>query len=123
MSLPRRALPALLLLAAACGPKRRDAAPPAQILFRNESTEYTNVFVVRSGQSTRIGSVMSGQSTTLRVPTHLVSGDGVIEVVARTLAGRRQPRTGTFVLHEGQRVAVTLGAAATTLTVLPAQDP
>lgn len=126
MSLSRRLLPlplsVALLAAAACGPKNRAGPPAAEIEFHNESSEYANVYIVRAGQSVRVGAVMSGQTQTLRVPAHLTAGDGTVEVVARMLANRRQPRSGLFTLREGQRVAVTLGSGLLGLSVLPIPD-
>jgi len=111
----------LLATAAACGPLRRSNEPPALVVFENQSTEQADVFVVRSaGDRTRIGTVFSTRTDTLRVPATYLSGDGSVNIVARILASARTPSTGSITLRSGERIMVSLPPQANTLTVLPA---
>jgi hypothetical protein len=109
--------------AAACGPMRRGPAP-ARIIFSNESLDEAAVYAVSSsGSQTRIGTVMSGRTDTLRVPTGALGGDNSTNIVARILARSRTPSTGRVTLNPGDVVQVTLSSDERILSVLPAREP
>ncbi len=122
----RVALSGLVLLAgmaAACGHFGLPGSDPerAAVVFTNESLDQANVFAVTgSGQTVRIGTVMAGRTATLLLPADMVNRAESIDIVARLLAGRAAPRTGSISVHPGERVQVRLPIDERTLVVLPA---
>jgi hypothetical protein len=122
----RRVAPLLLIgLLAACGPTRRGAAsvPPTELLFTNESLSQADVYIVAQGLGTRrIGSVMSGQTATLRVPASLSMRGGVVNIVARLLAHSGTLQTGPVSISPGERYEVRLPSGGRVISFLPARS-
>jgi hypothetical protein len=115
----------LLATVTACGVMRRGTTqqlPPAVLYFTNESLDQADVYAITSGtQSTRIGTVMSGRTDTLRVPSSIL-GRGNINVVVHLVARTVRPSTGTFSLHSGDLYAIRLPADARALVLLPVRE-
>jgi hypothetical protein len=121
----RRAAPAIAIAAvAACAPFRRSAdLPPAELVFRNESLTQADVFIVGQGlNARRIGTVMSGHTDTLIVPTDISARGGTVNIIARLLARSAAPRTGPVSINPGERYEVTLSVDARMLSFLPARS-
>lgn len=117
-------LPAILIAAAAaCGPQRRSSAPqPAYIIFTNNSLSQADVFVVAQGLGARrIGTVMAGQTDTLRVASDITGRGGTLSIMARLLARSRRPQTGPISIHPGETYEVRLPSDARMLSFLPAR--
>ena len=116
---------AALVVAAACGPFRRNAYDPnAQVVvsFVNQSTDQANVYAVTSsGERIRLGTVMSGQTTSLVLP-RTVTALGSAYLTADLLARSATPRTGLLTFVPGDRLTVTLPAPANTLVVTPGRS-
>jgi hypothetical protein len=111
----------LLAFAVACGPFHRGPSGEATVLFSNQSTAQADVYA--SGPDAmpiRLGTVMAGQTSTLTVPTSVVSQGGQVNVAAHLLAQPTgAPATGPFTLHPGDRVRVRLLGDMKTLSVVP----
>ena len=121
------ALAAVAATSAGACAARKGSAPapePSYVVFTNQASDQAAVYARRGGGSdmVRIGSVAAGRTETLRVPV-TISRDGSLSVVARLLARRGTISSGEFVMRPGERVSVTLGAAANILTVLPIPQP
>jgi hypothetical protein len=96
--------------------------PPAILYFTNETLDQADVYAITSGtQSTRIGTVMSGRTDTLRVRHSILVG-GDINVVVHLVARSVRPQTGTFALHSGDQYSIRLPADARTLVLLPVRE-
>jgi hypothetical protein len=117
----RRLAPALLIVAAACGPFRRGSDPPALLYFTNESLYQADVFITAAGLGARrIGTVMAGRTDTLVVPTDLATRGGTLNVVARLFSRSDVPRTGPVSIVPGERYEVKLSSDARLISFLPA---
>jgi hypothetical protein len=118
----RRLAPALLIVAAACGPFRRGSGPaPALLYFTNESLYQADVFITTAGLGARrIGTVMAGRTDTLVVPTDLATRGGTLNVVARLFSRSDVPRTGPVSILPGERYQLRLSSDARLISFLPA---
>ena len=111
--------------ASACRPAQRpgETRPnaPAVVIFENQSLYQAAVYAITSGGlGVRVGTVQPGHTDTLALRGGLVDTGGGVTIVARLLARRGTPSTGTLLLRPGDRIAVTLPSTANILTVLPA---
>ena len=115
---------ALALTAAACARTARQEVAPtnaATVIFSNQSLHQADVYAVpQTGTRVRIGTVPGGRTDTLMVEGAALPPGGTLTIVAELLATSASPRTGPLTLLGGDRIAVTLPSATTTLTVLPA---
>jgi hypothetical protein len=121
----RMVVASLLVAVGACGLMKRGTGqqlPPAVLFFTNETLDQADVYAITSGtQSTRIGTVMSGRTDTLKVPNSIL-GRGDINVVVHLVARTVRPSTGTFSLHSGDQYAIRLPADARALVLLPVRE-
>src|SRR5262245_16194826 len=90
----------------ACGPFRRGGPPDPLVIFNNQSLEQADVYAVQSSGRLRIGTVLSGQKESLKVPASLVTGSSGVAIVARILASSRTPSTGSLTLFPGDTIEV-----------------
>jgi hypothetical protein len=115
---------AVLLLgtAVSCGPMRRGPTPPPTlIIFTNEALDQAAVYMAASGLDfRRIGTVTSGRTDTLTVPSDLSMRGGTVNILARLLARSELPSTGPVTILPGERYQVRLPPDARTLSFLPA---
>jgi hypothetical protein len=118
-----RVIAAAMLMAAALAchaPWGGSSPEPALIHFTNESLDQAAVYVVVPGvEARRIGTVMSGRTDTLMVPTDLVSR-GTVNIVARMLARSISVATGLVTLYPGEEYQVKLSFDQKLLSFLPA---
>src|SRR3954471_9689734 len=71
----------LLAVSAACGPFHRGQVPQGQIVFVNQSIDQADVYAAGpDGNAVRIGTVLSGRTETLTVPSSVVSQSGNMTV-------------------------------------------
>ena len=106
---------------AACGPFHKGSGqPPALLYFTNESLDQADVFAVLPGnQPIRIGTVLAGQTDTLRVPPDIAARGENVNVVARLLARSARPSSGPLPIHPGDHLSVRLPMDGKLLVVLP----
>ena len=124
----RRLTPAVLAILtvapAGCAAFRRSTPqPPAALVFSNESLQQVTVYAVAAGYARRIGTVMPGRTDTLMVPAHVANRSGMLNIVARLLAGAGTVQTGPVSLHPGERYRVRLPLDGRLLSFLPAPEP
>ena len=114
----------LIALVAACSSARRGPAQdPAYLVFSNNSLTQADVFIVSPGfGSRRVGTVMSGQTDTLRVPTDIATRGGTVNIVARLLARNQAPQTGPVSIFAGETYEVRLPTDGRMLSFLPARS-
>ena len=101
----RRWLPLLALLAMGCGPRPGDPrpAPPVEVRVTNNNRSDVNVYVLRGGTRTRLGTVVSGNTRVMAI-RHL-PGLGVQQL------GFEVQRIGADGIFALPRVAVVPGQA------------
>lgn len=91
--------------------------------FENQSLDLATVYAVReSGQYARLGQVSANSSERLVIPRSVVSGSTMIRLVARPLAGRARPNSGSFAVQPGDHIAAALSPTLNTISVLPARE-
>jgi hypothetical protein len=114
----------LIVGVGACSPVRRGPAqPPAYLVFSNNSLTQADVFIVSPGSgSRRVGTVMSGQTDTLRVPADIAMRGGTVNIVARLLARNQVPQTGPVSIQPGETYEVRLATDGRLLSFLPARS-
>lgn len=112
--------PAVLMVAAACGPVRRGAGPPpAVLLFTNESLYQAEVYIAVPGvTSRRVGTVMPGRTDRIVVPVDLATRGGTLNIIARVI-GRSPTQTGPVSIRPGEEYLVRLPLDARLLSFLP----
>ena len=107
---------------AGCGPFHRGNEPQSIIVFRNQSPDQADVYAIGSGgDPIRIGTVFSGRTETLRVPTSVTGGSSRVNIVARIFASGRLVVTGPFTLMPGDSMDVTLTSDEKILSVVPSR--
>ena len=114
---------AAALALAGCGPFHRGNQPESVIVFRNQSPDQADVYAIGSGgDPIRIGTVFSGRTETLRVPSSVTGASSRVNVVARIFASGRIVVTGPFTLMPGDSMDVTLTGDEKILSVLPSHS-
>lgn len=109
--------------ALACGPFHRGGTPDSVVLFRNQSTDQADVYALGSGgEPIRIGTVFSGRTEALRVPTSVTGGANRVNVIVRIFASSKVVASGPFTLAPGDTMEVTLPSDEKILSVLPARS-
>jgi hypothetical protein len=114
----------LIVVVVACSPHRRGPVQePAYLVFSNNSLTQADVFIVAPGfGSRRVGTVMSGQTDTLRVPADIATRGGTVNIVARLLARNQAPQTGPVSIFPGEMYDVRLPTDGRLLSFLPARS-
>lgn len=114
----------LIVVVAACSSVRRGPGQdPAYLVFSNNSLTQADVFIVSPGfGARRVGTVMSGQTDTLRVPTDISTRGGTVNIVARLLARSQAPQTGPVSIFPGEMYDVRLATDGRLLSFLPARS-
>ena len=114
---------AAALALAGCGPFHQGNQPESVVVFRNQSPDQADVYALGSGgDPIRIGTVFSGRTETLRVPTSVTGASSRVNVVARIFATGRVVVTGPFTLMPGDSMDVTLTSDEKILSVLPSRS-
>lgn len=115
---------AALSLATACGAYHQgeaggDVGTTARLYFTNESIDQAAVYAIAGGQDVRIGTVMSGRTETLVVPSSIAATGTTVRIVARPLGKSTLASTGPITVTPGQAWKVRLPFDQRTLIVLP----
>ena len=118
LSRPRASLPSrvvlllvLWLATAACYGKGKNAPAPVErttVKVENRGFLDRDIFVVRSGQRIRLGTVTGGQTATFTIPASIVSGVTAIRFIADPIGAPRQPVTEEITVSPGDRVVLTI---------------
>jgi hypothetical protein len=113
-ALPRRlVLPLVLLALAACGPRSRSTRPPvavepAYVRITNQSWLDMNVYVLRSSQRIRLGTVGANQTTRFTLPHNLVFGATPLRFLADPIGSSRTAQSFEIVVSPGDEVSLTI---------------
>jgi hypothetical protein len=67
-----------------------------------------DIFVVRSGQRIRLGTVTGGQTATFTIPASVVSGVTAIRFIADPIGAPRPPVTEEITVSPGDQVVLTI---------------
>lgn len=113
----------IAFLSACASGRRGPAQPPAYLIFENGSLAQADVFILTPGAGRRrVGTVMSGQTDTLTVPTDITTRGGTVNIVARLLARNNAPATGPVSIFPGETYDVRLSTDGRVLSFLPSRS-
>jgi hypothetical protein len=113
-ALPRRlALPFIVLALVACAPRSRsnrppEATPPTYAVVTNQSWLDMNVYVLRSSQRIRLGTVSANQTQRFRLPQNLVFGATPLRFLADPIGSSRTAQSFEIVVTPGDEVTLTI---------------
>jgi hypothetical protein len=114
-ALPRRlVLPFMALaLVAACAPRSRSnrppvANPPTYVRITNQSWLDQNVYVLRSSQRIRLGTVGANQTQRFTLPANLVFGATPLRFSADPIGSNRVAQSFEIVVSPGDEVTLTI---------------
>jgi hypothetical protein len=110
----RLVLPFMLVaLAAACGPRSRSnrppvATPPTYVRITNQSWLDMNVYVLRSSQRIRLGTVGANQTQRFTLPQNLVFGATPLRFLADPIGSSRTAQSFEIVVSPGDEITLTI---------------
>ncbi len=113
-ALPRRlVLPLMVLvLAAACARGRTSrgaaAAEPTYVRITNQSWLDMNVYVLRSSQRIRLGTIGANQTQRFTLPSNLVFGATPLRFLADPIGSSRTAQSFEIVVSPGDEVSLTI---------------
>jgi hypothetical protein len=109
----RLALPlVLLLLVAACTTRRSNRPPasvePTYVRITNQSWLDMNVYVLRSSQRIRLGTVSANQTQRFLLPQNLIFGATPLRFQADPIGSSRVAQSFEIVVSPGDEVTLTI---------------
>jgi hypothetical protein len=109
----RLALPFLLIaLVAACSTRRSNRPPatvePTYVRISNQSWLDMNVYVLRSSQRIRLGTISANQTQRFRLPQNLVFGATPLRFMADPIGSSRTAQSFEIVVSPGDEVSLTI---------------
>lgn len=110
----RLALPFVLLaLVAACASRSRSNRPPATIeptyvRVSNQSWLDMNVYVLRSSQRIRLGTISANQTQRFQLPQNLIFGATPLRFLADPIGSSRTAQSFEIVVSPGDEVTLTI---------------
>ena len=114
-ALPRRlVLPFMLLaLVASCAPRSRSNRPPAAVepayvRINNQSWLDMNVYVLRSSQRIRLGTIGANQTQRFQLPHNLIFGATPLRFLADPIGSSRTAQSFEIVVSPGDEVQLTI---------------
>jgi hypothetical protein len=114
-ALPRRlVLPFMLLtLVAACGARSRSnrppiSTPPTYARVTNQSWLDMNVYVLRSSQRIRLGTVGANQTERFTLPQNLIFGATPLRFLVDPIGSSRTAQSFEIVVSPGDEVTLTI---------------
>ena len=113
---PRRLVLPFMLLAlivVACGPRSRSSRPPVAVeptyvRITNQSWLDMNVYVLRSSQRIRLGTVGANQTQRFRLPQNLIFGATPLRFMADPIGSSRTASSFEIVVSPGDEVTLTI---------------
>ncbi len=109
----RLVLPLMLLaLVAACARSRTSrpasASPPTYVRITNQSWLDMNMYVLRSSQRIRLGTVGANQTQRFTLPANLVFGATPLRFLADPIGSSRTAQSFEIVVSPGDEVTLTI---------------
>jgi len=103
----------VLALLGACMPRSRSnrpptANPPTYVRITNQSWLDQNVYVLRSSQRIRLGTIGANQTQRFTLPTNLVFGATPLRFMADPIGSNRQAQSFEIVVSPGDEVTLTI---------------
>jgi hypothetical protein len=102
----------LTLVVAACSTRRSNrpptATPPTYVLITNQSWLDMNMYVLRSSQRIRLGTVGANQTQRFTLPAHLVFGATPLRFMADPIGSSRTAQSFEIVVSPGDEVTLTI---------------
>ena len=105
------ALLVLLSVFAGCRrgvPEPRDPRAETTLRVENRNFSDMNIFVLRSGQRQRLGTVSGLSTRTLVIPANLVSGAAPLRFLADPIGGNRTPVSQEITVQPGDQVELAI---------------
>ena len=110
----RLGLPFLLLaFVAACAPRSRSNRPPLSVeptyvRISNQSWLDMNVYVLRSSQRIRLGTISANQTQRFQLPQNLIFGATPLRFLADPIGSSRTAQSFEIVVSPGDEVTLTI---------------
>jgi hypothetical protein len=103
-------LAALLVVVAACGPRRTGpvADESAQLRVQNNSFLDMRIYVVGSGPRIRLGMVNGSSSATLRIPAHVIGMGRDVHFLADPIGSPTVAQSFSIYVRPGENVSITI---------------
>jgi hypothetical protein len=102
----------LLMLVAACSTRRSNrpptATPPTYVRITNQSWLDMNMYVLRSSQRIRLGTVGANQTQRFTLPANLVFGATPLRFMADPIGSSRTAQSFEIVVSPGDEVTLTI---------------
>ena len=97
----------------ACGGNQPDPGvipdAPTMVRVENQSGDDMTIYVVKSGQRLRLGTVNVGQTQTFKLAKPIVTGMTTLRFLADPIGGRRNSISEEISLHPGEEIVLRLG--------------
>lgn len=113
-ALPQRLVLSLVVLGlvVACTTRRSGrmpaSSPPSYVSITNQSWLDMNVYVLRSSQRIRLGTVGSNQTTRFTLPANLVFGATPLRFLADPIGSSQTAQSFEIVVSPGDEVRLTI---------------
>ena len=109
----RLVLPFLLLVTAACAARSRSSAlptgdPPTYVRITNQSWLDVDVYVLRSSQRIRLGTVGANQTQRFTLPSRLVFGATPLRFLADPIGSSNVAQSFEIIVAPGDEVSLTI---------------
>lgn len=105
---------ALALTLGACMSRGGRSRPPDAATYvevRNQNWQDQNVYVLRSSQRVRLGTVTGGSTQRLRIPSSLLFGATPLSFLADPIGSSRQSMSMEITVSPGETVTLTIPPA------------
>ena len=107
------ALAGALALGTACmgntsGGEQAVPAEPTYVKVQNRAYLDMNIYVFRSSQRIRLGTVNGNNTSRLLIPANLLFGSTPLRFMADPIGGRRQPTSEEITVSPGDEVVLTI---------------
>ncbi len=109
----RLLLPFLLVVIPACAARSRSNAPPrgnppTYVRITNQSWLDMNVYVIRSSQRIRLGTVSANQTQRFTLPSNLIFGATPLRFLADPIGSSNVAQSFEIVVAPGDEVTLTI---------------
>jgi hypothetical protein len=92
-------------------PKDLDPTLPTTIEIDNQDFNDMTIYVVRSGQRTRLGVANGNKKTTLTIPAYMINGTAYLRFLADPIGGDRKPVSEEIDVSAGDQLVMIINSA------------